>query len=164
MALPIRFQPPHRDPRDELHTRLQEAPEEHAEALLAVYDILQGLHDRGILAALKGLLSASDFLLETVVETAKTPESIRTIRNLILLSKKLDSIDPELLGRLIDSVPKGLEQATKRTEPPGLLSLMQKFSSKDSRRGLAAAAEILETFGQSLGPGLPKGKEDQFGG
>ena len=53
MALPIRFQPPHRDPRDELHTRLQEAPEEHAEALLAVYDILQGLHDRGILAALK---------------------------------------------------------------------------------------------------------------
>jgi uncharacterized protein YjgD (DUF1641 family) len=103
-------------------------------------------------------------LLETVVETAKTPESIRTIRNLILLSKKLDSIDPELLGRLIDSVPKGLEQATKRTEPPGLLSLMQKFSSKDSRRGLAAAAEILETFGQSLGPGLPKGKEDQFGG
>ncbi len=103
-------------------------------------------------------------MLETVVETAKTPESIRTIRNLILLSKKLDSIDPELLGRLIDSVPKGLEQATKRTEPPGLLSLMQKFSSKDSRRGLAAAAEILETFGQSLGPGLPKGQEDQFGG
>jgi hypothetical protein len=41
---------------------------------------------------------------------------------------------------------------------------MQKFSSKDSRRGLAAAAEILETFGQSLGPGLPKGQEDQFGG
>ena len=130
------------------------------EALLAVYDILQGLHDRGILAAVKGLLSASDFLLETVVETAKTPEAIRTIRNLILLSKKLDSIDPELLGCLIDSVPKGLAQATKQTEPPGLFTLMQKFSSKDSRRGLAAAAEILETFGQSLSSGLPKAKED----
>ena len=99
-------------------------------------------------------------MLETVVETAKTPETIRTIRNLILLSKKLDSIDPELLGRLIDSVPKGLAQATKRTEVPGLFFLVQKFSSKDSRRGLAAAAEILETFGQSLGSGLPKSKED----
>ena len=66
---------------------------------------------------------------------------------------------PALLGRLIDSVPKGLAQATKRTEVPGLFFLVQKFSSKDSRRGLAAAAEILETFGRSLGSDLPKGKE-----
>jgi uncharacterized protein YjgD (DUF1641 family) len=68
------------------------APAEHAEALLAVYDILQGLHDRGVLDALKGVLSASDFVLETAVETAKTPEAIRRIRNLILLSNKLDSM------------------------------------------------------------------------
>jgi uncharacterized protein YjgD (DUF1641 family) len=156
MAVPIRFQPAHRDPREELHSRLEAAPAEHVEALLAVYDILQGLQDRGILAALKGFLSASDFLLETVVETAKTPEAIRTIRNLILLSKKLDSIDPELLGNLIDSVPKGLARVANRPEPPGLVSLVQKFSSKDSRRGLAAAAEILETFGASLGTGTPK--------
>jgi hypothetical protein len=30
---------------------------------------------------LKGVLGASDFLLETVVETANRPEAIRTIRN-----------------------------------------------------------------------------------
>jgi len=159
MGAPIRFQPLAQDPREELHARLEAAPIEHAEALLAAYDILQGLQDRGILAALKGVLSASDLLLETVVETAKTPEAIRTIRNLILLSKKLDSIDPELLGNLIDSVPEGLTRAAKRTEPPGLISLVQKFSNQDSRRGLAAAAEILETFGKRLGSGLPEGKE-----
>ena len=157
MAAPIRFHPMPRDPREELHVRLETAPAGHAEALLAVYDILQGLQDRGILAALKGVLSASDFVLETVVETAKTPEAIRTIRNLILLSQKLDSIDPELLGKLIDSVPEGLARAAKRTEPPGLISLVQKFSSQDSRRGLAAAAEILETFGKRLGSGVPEG-------
>ncbi len=87
MAAPIRFQPLPRDPREELHSRLEAAPVEHAEALLAVYDILQGLHDRGVLDALKGVLSASDFVLETVVETAKTPEAIRTVRNVILLSQ-----------------------------------------------------------------------------
>jgi uncharacterized protein YjgD (DUF1641 family) len=75
MAAPIRFQPIPRDPREELHIRLEAAPEEHAEALLAVYDILQGLHDRGVLDALRGILSASDFVLETAVETAKTPEA-----------------------------------------------------------------------------------------
>jgi uncharacterized protein YjgD (DUF1641 family) len=159
MAVPIRFQPAQRDPREELHSRLEAAPTDHAEALLALYDILQGLQDRGILAAMKGVLSAGDFVLETVVETAKTPEAIRTIRNLILLSKKLDSIDPELLGGLIDSVPEGLARAAKRTGPPGLLALLQKFTSKESRRGLAAAAEILEVFGRRLGSGLPDGKE-----
>jgi uncharacterized protein YjgD (DUF1641 family) len=159
MAVPIRFQPARRDPREELHSRLEAAPVEHVEALLAVYDILQGLQDRGILAALKGILSASDFLLETVVETAKTPEAIRTVRNLILLSKKLDSIDPELLGHLIDSVPIGLARAAERSEPPGLFFLAQKFSSKDSRCGLAAAAEILEAFGGTLGAGSRRGKE-----
>jgi uncharacterized protein YjgD (DUF1641 family) len=158
MAVPIRFQPVQRDPRAELSSRLETAPTEHAEALLAVYEILQGLHDRGVLAALKGVLSASDFVLETVVETAKTPEAIRTLRNLILLSKKLDSIDPELLGQLIDSVPEGLARATKRTEPPGLFSLVQKFSSKESRQGLAAAAEILETFGRRLSSLSPRGE------
>jgi uncharacterized protein YjgD (DUF1641 family) len=160
MAVPIRFQPAQRDPREELHSRLEAAPAEHAEALLAAYDVLQGLHDRGILAALKGLLSASDFVLESVVGTAETPEAIRRIRNLILLSNKLDSIEPELLGHMIDSVPEGLARASaKRTEPPGLFSLVQKFSSKDSRRGLAVAAEILETFGRRLGSGSAEGKE-----
>ena len=110
------------------------------------------------LLALKGLLSASDFVLETVVETAKTPEAIRTIRNLILLSKMLDSIEPELLGHLVDSVPEGLAQAAKRTEPPGLFSLVQKLSSKESRRGLAAAAEILEAFGKRLGSASRRAK------
>jgi uncharacterized protein YjgD (DUF1641 family) len=157
MAVPIRFQPVPRDPREELRSRLEEAPTEHAEALLAVYDILQSLHDRGVLAALKGVLSAGDFVLETLVETANRPESIRTIRNLILLSKKLDSIDPELLGHLIDSVPEGLAQAANEPRPPGLFSLVKKFSSTESRRGLGAAAEILEAFGRRLGSRASEG-------
>jgi uncharacterized protein YjgD (DUF1641 family) len=156
MATPIRFQPVQRDPHEELRARLEAAPAEHVEALLAVYDILQGLHDRGILAALRGLLSASDFVLETAVETAKTPDVIRRIRNLILLSNKLDSIEPELLGHLIDSVPEGLAKASaKQPESPGLFSLVQKFSSKESRRALAVAGEILESFGSRLGSAPP---------
>lgn len=160
MAVPIRFQPLQRDPREELQSRLVSAPAEHAEALLEVYDILQGLHDCGVLSALKGILSAGDFVLETVVETANTPDAIRRIRNLILLSEKLDSIEPELLGQLIDSVPEGLAKASaKPAEPPGLFSLIQKFSSRESRRGLAVAAEILETFGRRLGSAPAKGKD-----
>jgi hypothetical protein len=40
MALPIRFQPLARDAREELRDRLDKAPLEHAEALLAAYEVL----------------------------------------------------------------------------------------------------------------------------
>jgi uncharacterized protein YjgD (DUF1641 family) len=152
MAAPIRFESVPRDAREELLDRLERAPGEHAEALLAIYDLLQGLHDRGVLDALNGTLSSGDFIMETVVETANAPENIRAVRNLILLSKLLGSIDPELLGALVGAIPDGLAQATAtKTKAPSLLSLLQKFNSQDSRRGMALAAGLLESLGRRLG-------------
>jgi uncharacterized protein YjgD (DUF1641 family) len=152
MAAPIRFESVRRDAREELLDRLEQAPGEHAEALLTIYDLLQGLHDRGVLDALNGALSSGDFIMETVVETANAPENIRAVRNLILLSKLLGNIDPELLGVLAGAIPDGLAQAAAtKTKAPSLLSLLQKFNSQDSRRGMALAAELLESLGRRLG-------------
>jgi uncharacterized protein YjgD (DUF1641 family) len=154
MALPIRFEPLARDAREELHDRLDKAPLEHAEALLAAYELLQRLHERGVLDILNGALSAGDTLLDTVVEVAKTPQAIRTVRNLLLLSQVLGNIEPELLDVIVRSVPEGLAQVSaKRSEAPGLFSLLQKFSSKDSRRAMGATAELLESVGKGLNHG-----------
>ena len=151
MARPIRFEPLARDARVELRDKLDNAPLEHAEALLSAYEVLQGLHERGFLDLLKGALSAGDTLLETVVEVAKTPEAIRSVRNLLLLSELLGNIEPELLGVIVRSIPEGLPQASaKRSETPGLFSLLQKFCSKDSRRAMGATAELLESVGKGL--------------
>jgi uncharacterized protein YjgD (DUF1641 family) len=153
MAVPVRFQVPRFDPREELRARLDAAPVEHSEALLEAYDVLQGLYDRGILAALKGALGASDMVLESAVDVVKTPEGIRTMRNLLLLVKLLGNIEPELLGGIVGGIPEALHNgAAAQPNPPGLLSLAQKFGSKESRRGMAAAADILESIGKSLGP------------
>jgi uncharacterized protein YjgD (DUF1641 family) len=152
MAAPIRFESGRRDAREELLDRLEQAPGEHAEALLAIYDLLQGLHDRGVLDALNGALSSSNFILDTVVETANAPENIQAVRNLILLSKLLGSIDPEVLGVLAGAIPEGLAQAAAtKTKAPSLLSLLQKFNSPDCRRGMALAAGLLESLGRRLG-------------
>jgi uncharacterized protein YjgD (DUF1641 family) len=151
MALPIRFQPLARDAREELRDRLDKAPLDHAEALLAAYEVLQGLNDRGVLDTLKGALSAGETLVETVVEVVKTPEAIRSIRNLLLLSKVLGEIEPELLSAVVRALPDGLAQVSaKRSETPGLFALLQRFSSKDSRRAMSAAAELLESLGRGL--------------
>jgi uncharacterized protein YjgD (DUF1641 family) len=151
MALPIRFEPLARDARAELHDRLDKAPLEHAEALVAAYELLQRLHERGVLDILNGALSAGDTLLETVVEVAKTPEAIRSVRNLLLLSQVLGNVEPELLNVIVRSIPEALAQVSaKRSEAPGVFSLLQKFSSKNSRRAMGAAAELLESVGNGL--------------
>jgi uncharacterized protein YjgD (DUF1641 family) len=108
MAVPIRLESSPQPAHEELRRRLDEAPAEHADALLAVYDLLQALQDRKILDALKGALSSSDFILEAVVETANTPPTIRLIRNLLLLAKMVGDIEPELVNHIAAAVPVGL--------------------------------------------------------
>src|SRR5260370_10448410 len=105
MAKSIRFEPLARDAREELHHRLDKAPLEHAEALLAAYEVLQRLHERGVLDILNGALSAGDTLLDTVVEVARTPEAIRSVRNLLLLTQDLGKSELNLLDAIVRSIP-----------------------------------------------------------
>jgi uncharacterized protein YjgD (DUF1641 family) len=152
MAAPIKFESRSRDARNELLERLELAPAEHAEALLSVYELLQGLHERGLLDAVNGALSSSNFILETAVETVNTAENIRAARNLLLLGQVLGRIDPDVLGRLAGVLPEALEAAPReRTKAPSLFSLLKKFNSRDSRRGLAFAAGLFEGLGKRLG-------------
>src|ERR1700757_4955956 len=125
MAEPILFKLPQRDPREALYQRLENAPKEHAEALLAACDILQGLHDHGILELAKGALGSSEKVLQILVNTGNTPQVIRGIRNAMILAKIADSIDPQLLEGLERAVTEGLAEAGK-PKTPGLFSLLRK--------------------------------------
>jgi len=156
MARPIPFELPRRDPREELQSRLQNAPAEHAEAVLAAYEVLQGLHDSGVLDVMRDALGASDRILERVVDVAKTPESIRAIRNLLLLAKTIGAIEPELLSDFTRAVPIALVQANaEESKPPGLLKLLSTFWNRDFRRGLAAFNDLLMVFGRNLSERTP---------
>jgi len=150
MAEPILLTFPPRDPREVLYQRLENVPKEHVEALLAVCDILQGLHDRGILELAKGALGSSEKVLQILVDTANTPEVIRAMRNAMILAKITDRLDPQLFECLERAVPEALAEAGK-PEPLGLVSVLRKLLSHDTRRVLIATASILESLGKSLG-------------
>jgi uncharacterized protein YjgD (DUF1641 family) len=151
MAKPVALQLPPRDPREELRSRLQNAPLEHADALLATYEVLQGLHDCGILELLRGLLGSGDKVLETAVDAARAPESVRAVRNLLVLFKTLGEIDPDLFDGFALALPEAMQQAKAQgKEPPGFLSILNKFRSKDLRRGLVAVNSLLEAWGKDF--------------
>jgi uncharacterized protein YjgD (DUF1641 family) len=151
VAQPIPLEIPPRDPRADLRSRVARAPEEHAEAVSAAYELLQELHDQGVLDIVRSALAARDELLEKLVDNAKTPEAIRGIRNLLYWRRILGSIEPEWFKGIFQAIPEGLARATAdRQKPVGLFELLRRLMSKDSRRGLAAAVDFLQAFGRQL--------------
>jgi len=149
MAEPILLKLPPRDPRGALIQRLENAPQEHAEALLAAYDVLQGLHDAGLLELAKGALGSGERLLQILVEAGDNPDVIRGIRNFVILTKLFGSLEPKLLEHLADAVPKALVEA-KTEKPLGLLRLLGKLSNHDTRRMLTIMTRVLESLGKDL--------------
>ena len=120
---------------------LEQAPADHAEAILAGYEVLQGLHDRGVLELLRGVLGGGDRILEIAVEAAKTPEAIHGIRNLIIMLKLAGSIDPDQLHAALDV---GHKQA------PSLWEIGKRARTDDARRGMETAVALLGIFGAAL--------------
>jgi uncharacterized protein YjgD (DUF1641 family) len=151
MAQPIRLEFSPRDPRVELQSRLQNAPLQHAEALLSGYELLQRLHDRGVLDLLRGALGSSDKVIEIIVDAAKTPEAIIATRNLLILSKVMFCLEPELLENIAKAVPNSLAWA-KEQKPLSLWQMLKKMFCQDTRRALSTMLGVFESFGKSLGP------------
>lgn len=151
MARPIALELPPRDPREALRKRLDEAPVEHAEALLDSYELLGKLHEHGVLELLRGALGASDKLIETAVDAAKSDEAIRAMRNAIILGKILGAINPDVLQSLAAAVSETFGCYEKPIiEPPGLFTLLAQFSHKELRRSMALLNKFLESLGNQI--------------
>jgi uncharacterized protein YjgD (DUF1641 family) len=129
----------------DLHT----APQKHADALLSALELLQLLHDRGILDLLRGMAGAGDKLVDTVTAAVDTPESLRAIRNFILLTKFFGSIPPEVLSSLVNTVTEGAERE-KAHKAPGILQLLRRLTNEDSRHAIAVTLDLLESVGKAL--------------
>jgi uncharacterized protein YjgD (DUF1641 family) len=148
MAQPIAFRAPV-NPAPSNMERLQNAPAEHAEALLSAYELLQLLHDRGVLSLLRGLVGAGDEVIGTISAAVDTPESIRAIRNFLLLTKFFAGIPPDVLSSLVETVRAGAERE-KGHKAPGLLHLLGRLRNEESRHAMAVALDLLEGLGKGL--------------
>jgi uncharacterized protein YjgD (DUF1641 family) len=129
------------DSREDLIRRVERAPIEHAEAVLAAYDLLQRLHEKGLLDLLNGVLSAGDTVVDRVVDVVSSKEMVTALRIGLMFSNLLTQIDADALHAVI-------EEAGKET--PSLLALGKQAASKDARRGLATAVGLLNVFGAAL--------------
>ena len=150
MARPIGLELAPRDPREELRKRLEAAPLQHAEALLESYELLQDLHDGGVLRLLRGAMSSGGMILDAAVGAANSEEGIRALRNAIILGKMLGSIDPDLLQGFAVAMTGTLGCKTPVVESPGLFKLFAEFRQPELRRSMALINKFLEILGREL--------------
>src|ERR1700735_5073014 len=90
-----------RNSRDDLIRRVEQAPVEHAEAVLAAYDLLQRLHEKGMMDLLNGLLSAGDTVVDRIVDVISSKEMVTALRIGLMFSNLLTLIDADALDALI---------------------------------------------------------------
>jgi uncharacterized protein YjgD (DUF1641 family) len=89
--------------------------------------------------------------VEAAVGAAKSDDSLRAMRNAIILGKMLSSINPEILQGVAAAVGETLGCYDKPViEPPGLFALLGQFRHKELRRSMALINRFLETLGNQI--------------
>jgi uncharacterized protein YjgD (DUF1641 family) len=150
MAKPIAFKPAPVDFKRDLVRKLAEAPEQHAEALLLAYDVLEAAHQEGLLDLLHGAIGARDAIINTVAKYAAQPEGIAAIRNLLTAAKILTELDPETLEHVSKAMASANKEFQQEQKPPSLWQIYKRATSKDGRRGLSFMTLALSGLGRSL--------------
>jgi uncharacterized protein YjgD (DUF1641 family) len=152
MARPIVLETPPRDLRKEREERLKQAQIDHAEAILNAYELIEQLHRSRAFELLRGAFGASGQLTEKVAGAADTPQAVNALRNLILLTKMLGSIDPEIMESYAAAVAGTLgHKPNPDTEPPGLFAVLNQMRRREIRRALMLVTRFLAILGGRLG-------------
>jgi hypothetical protein len=142
MAMPVAFREfTPKNSRDDLIRKLEQAPEEHAEALLSAYELLQRMHEKGLIDVANGLLSVSETVVGKVVDVASSKEIVTALRVVLMLSNLLNSLDADRIHALL-TPPEG--------KPPSLWAIGKEAMSDDARLGMATAVGLLNVFGAAL--------------
>jgi hypothetical protein len=71
------------------------------------------------------------------------------MRNFILLTKFFASIPPDVLESLVRTATAGAERE-KASQAPGVLQLLRRAGSENSRHAIAVTLDLLESVGKAL--------------
>jgi uncharacterized protein YjgD (DUF1641 family) len=134
-----RFEPA--DSRDDLMRRVRNAPTEHAEAILAAYEVLAKLHEKDVLSTLNGLLGAKDMVVDKLADVVSSTEMVNLLRLGLLAGNLMKDINPDALHDALNDVS---------SQPPSLFQIAKRMMSRDARRALGAAGSVLNIFGAAL--------------
>ena len=119
-------------------------------ALQAAADLLNRSYETGILDFLRALACSGDDLAGRIANGIDSPQTLRALKNGVVLMSILASIDPKLLERISTQFGSEAKRTAATGEPPSMWQNFRRLSHPDVRRGLAAVLDGLEAFGRAI--------------
>ncbi len=127
--------------RQDLIRRLEAAPERHVEALLASYELVQRMHDEGLIDSANGLLSAGGTVMSRIADVMGSAEIVATLRITFMLTNLLKVIDTGDLHNILSGKDAG---------STSLVRLCKDLMGEDARVGLTTFVGLLRILGAAL--------------
>lgn len=142
MAVPVNFREfTPTNSRQDLLRRLEAAPEQHIEALLASYELLQRMHDAGLIDLANGLLSAGGTVISKISDVMEAREVLTALRTTFMLTNLLRVIDANELHNLLSETS---------ARPASFVGLGRELMNEDVRTGIATSIGLLKILGTAI--------------
>jgi hypothetical protein len=100
MAVPIELKRIRLDSSSEIKAKLEASEVKHAEAILALHEFAQELHDAGLIDLGRGFVRGGGDIITRLSEAMNTPEAIQGIRNFITLTRMFATMDTKVLHQV----------------------------------------------------------------
>lgn len=126
---------------------------QNKDSLLDTLQLLQELHNSGMLEAINSLLKAKEEVGKIVVGQMTREPVTNMINNAMAAGGALTSLDPEMTKRLLGSVTKGLEKAEQglhSNSKVGILDLLKVLNDPDINRAIGFGLNFLKGIGEGL--------------
>jgi uncharacterized protein YjgD (DUF1641 family) len=123
------------------------------DSLVETLDLLQELHNSGILDAINSLVKTKEEVAKIAVGQMTREPVTNMINNAMAAGGVLTQMDPEMTKKLMGSVAKGLERAEQGLQSnstTGMLDIMKALKDPDMNRAITFGMNLLKGIGEEL--------------
>lgn len=123
------------------------------DSLVETLDLLQELHNSGILDAINSLVKTKEEVARIAVGQMTREPVTNMINNAMAAGGVLTQMDPEMTKKLMGSVAKGLERAEQGLQSnstTGMLDIMKALKDPDMNRAITFGMNLLKGIGEEL--------------
>ncbi|MCM3715286.1 DUF1641 domain-containing protein [Halalkalibacter oceani] len=131
---------------------LTERIAENERSITVLIEIVEELHEAGILDALKGLLKTRDKVGALAIQQLNQPGAHHMIKNGMSLLQTASQIEPEHLTRIMNGMTKGLQAMAENNsnEPLSMWQMMKMMRDPHVNASLQTMLGFMQGMGQEL--------------
>src|SRR6476620_2896970 len=126
---------------------------QNKDSLVETLDLLQELHNSGILDGINSLVKTKEEVAKIAVGQMTREPFTNMVNNAMAAGTVLTQLDPEMTKKLMGSVAKGLEKAEQGLQSnstTGILDIMKALKDPDMNRAITFGLNLLKGIGEEL--------------